>query len=214
LLSWGEPIRQCDRELFRETLKVEPTDMYQVWEFGPIAAECPKHQGLHLNFDLVHIEILRDGRLVGAGEIGEAVITSLANFTMPLIRYRVGDVASWKNGPCACGWKGPVLEGVHGRIEQSILLPEGIYVTSRQLADCLDQFTNVMAYRAIQTERRMVELLLVPGTLFQERTAQLVRQKCLELLNHKAGVELRVVNELPLLTGPRRQPIVCKVPHV
>jgi hypothetical protein len=42
----------------------------------------------------------------------------------------------------------------------------------------------------------------------------LVRGKCLGLFNHKVGVELRVVNELPFLTGCRRQPVICKLPHV
>jgi hypothetical protein len=42
----------------------------------------------------------------------------------------------------------------------------------------------------------------------------LVREKCLELFSNQVGVELRMVNELPLLTGPRRQPVICKLPHV
>ena len=214
VLGWGEPMRRGDRDVLRETFGVEPTDVYQTWEFGPIAAECPQRNGLHVNFDLVHVEILREGRPAEPGEAGEVVLTSLVNFTMPLIRYRVGDVASWKSGPCACGWQGLTLEGVHGRLEQTVLLPTGAYIPARYLEECLDQFTNVVGYRAIQTEPRMVELLIVPGTLFQERTAQLVRGKCLELFNHKVGVELRMVNELPFLTGHRRQPVICKLPQV
>jgi phenylacetate-CoA ligase len=214
LMSWGEPMRQSDRETLRDTFDIAPTDLYQVWEFGPVAAECPKRDGLHVNFDLAHIESLRAGRPVGPGEAGEVVITSLANKTMPLIRYRVGDVAKWKEGPCACGWQGPMLEGVHGRLEHSVRLPSGVVVAARQFEECLDQFTNVVAYRAIQTEPRMVEVLVIPGTLFQERTAQLVRGKCLELFNQQVGVELRMVNELPLLTGNRRQSVICKLPHV
>lgn len=213
LLSWGEPMRTRDRETLHQAFGVAPTDMYPIWEFGPIAAECPRRNGLHVNFDLGYVEILRDKHPAEPGEVGEVVITSLVNFTMPLIRYRVGDVASWKNGPCSCGWQGPVLEGVHGRLDQAVLLPTGAYVGARQIEECLDQFTNVVGYRAIQTEPRMVELLVVPGTLFQERTAQLAREKCLELFNHKVGVELRVVYELPLLTSPRRHSVICKLPH-
>jgi len=214
VLSWGECMRDADREALRETFRVVPTDLYQAWEFGPLAAECPLHDGLHVNFDLAYIEILSQGRTIETDEIGEVVLTSLVNHTMPLIRYRLGDLANWKKVPCACGWKGPVLAGVHGRLEQAILLPTGGHIGVRQLEKCLDQFTNILAYRAIQTDRRMVELLIVPSTLFQERTAQLLRQKCLELFNNEVGVELRTVNELPILTGNRRQPILCKLPRV
>jgi len=214
VLSWGEPLRPSDREAISQTLGVVPTDFYQAWEFGPIAAECSRHDGLHVNFDLVRIEILRGGWVAGPDEVGEIVVTALANQTMPLIRYRLGDVAKWRGRPCSCGWNGPMLERVHGRIEQTILLPKGGYVSACQVEECLDQFTNVAAYRAVQTEPRMVEVLVVPGTLFQERTAQLLRQKCLELFNNEVGVELHMVNELPLLTGPRRQSVICKVPHL
>jgi len=214
VLSWGEPLREIDRETLREAFGVPPTDIYRTWEFGPIAAECPSHGGLHLNFDLVYIEILRDGKPVEPGEAGEIVVTTLANRTMPLIRYRLGDTAIWKEGGCACGWKGPALQGVHGRSDEVIVLPGGAVVTSRQFEECLDQFTNVEAYRAIQTDPRMVEVLVVPGTLFQERTAQLVRKKCIELFNNQVGVELRVVKELPLLSSRRRQSVICKLPRV
>lgn len=214
LLSWGEPMRQRDREALRETLGIPPTDIYQVWEFGPVAAECPQRDGLHVNFDLVHVEIVCGERTAGPGETGEVVITALANRTMPLIRYRVGDLATWKSGPCSCGWQGPVLEAVHGRLEHAVVLPPGTFVTSRQIEECLDQFTNVVAYRAIQTGPRHVEVLVVPGTLFQQRTTQLLREKCLELFNNQVGVELRVVHELPLLESQRRQSVVCKLPRI
>jgi len=214
LLCWGEAIRQSDRETLSETFGLAPTDVYQVWEFGTLATQCPKRDGLHVNADFVHVEIVRNGREVGPGEIGEVVVTTLANRTMPLIRHRVGDVASWKKDPCACGWQGPTLEGVHGQLEQAIVLPSGAFVSPRRFEECLDQFTNVVAYRAIQREPRMVEVMVVPGTLFQERTGKMVREKCIEVFNSQMGVEVKVVNELPLMTGHRRRSVVCKLPHV
>ena len=213
LLTCGEPLRQVDCEALREAFGIVPTDVYRTWEFGPLAAECSQHAGLHVNFDMVYIEILRNGRLVEPGETGEVVVTGLANRTMPLIRYRLGDLARMKKDPCACGWPGPVLEGVYGRIEHAIALPGGDFVTARQLEECLDQFSNVREYRVVQSDRRMIEVLVVPATLFQDKTAQLVRNKCLELCRNQIGVELKIVGDLPLLSSRRRQSIISKVPH-
>lgn len=213
LLTSGEPLRGKDRESLREAFGIDPTDVYQTWEFGPIAAACPKHSGLHVNFDIVFIEILRNDRPVDPGELGEVVVTSLLNRTMPLIRYRIGDLATVKHGPCACGWSGPVLEAVQGRVEHGIALPGGDFVTSRQVEERLDQFTNVREYRVIQTDRRRLEVLVVPATLFQEKTAELVRRVCLELCRNQVGVELKVVDKLPILSGSRRQSVINKVPH-
>lgn len=213
LVTFGDPLREADRESLREAFGVAPTDIYQTWEFGPIAAECPQHGGLHVNFDLVYIEILHGDRAVEDSAPGEVVITSLAYRTMPLIRYRLGDLASWKGGPCECGWSGPVLEAIHGRLENSIVLPGGDFVTPRQVEKCLDQFTNVQEYRVIQTESRKLEILVVPATLFQEKTAELVRRECIELCRGQLGVELKTVDQLPILSGRRRHHVVCKVPH-
>ncbi|MCX8036118.1 MAG: hypothetical protein N3D11_03495 [Candidatus Sumerlaeia bacterium] len=211
LLSWGEVMRASDRDALRETFGVPPTDVYSVWELGPVAAECPARDGLHVNFDLVHVEILHNGHPVNPGEPGEVVLTSLANDTMPLIRYRVGDVASWKKGPCKCGWQGPVLEGVHGRFEHSVHLPGGGYVGTRHIEHILDQFTNVLAYRLVQTDPRKVEILVVPTTMFNDRTSAMMRTKCLELFNQQIGVEIKVVDELPIVRSPRRHSVVCKI---
>ena len=60
----------------------------------------------------------------------------------------------------------------------------------------------------------MLEVLVVPTTLFQDKTAELVRRVCLELCRNQLGVELKVVDKLPILSGSRRQSVINKVPHL
>lgn len=87
------------------------------------ALECPAHDGYHLRWLDVVVEIVdMDGDTVlPPGEVGEVVLTTLRE-AMPLIRYRTGDVASLLPGPCACGSPLKRLGPVLGRIARG---PDG-----------------------------------------------------------------------------------------
>jgi phenylacetate-CoA ligase len=62
---------------------------------------------------LHYVEILRDdGSPAAVGEQGEVVVTSLVNYAMPHIRYRIGDVACWSDRNCECGRHWPLLSEV------------------------------------------------------------------------------------------------------
>jgi len=52
------------------------------------------------------------------------VLTTLHNFVMPLIRYRLRDFAE-VGPPCACGRGLPVLKRVVGRQRNMLTLPDG-----------------------------------------------------------------------------------------
>jgi phenylacetate-CoA ligase len=52
---------------------------------------------------------------------------------MPLLRYRLGDVASWARGPCDCGRSLARLELEIGRSEEMVRAPDGSLVHPRFL---------------------------------------------------------------------------------
>lgn len=62
--------------------------------------------------EIVHPET---GEPMPHGEYGEVVITTITKRAMPLIRYRMGDIARMLPGGCRCGSNRPLLESVCGR---------------------------------------------------------------------------------------------------
>ncbi len=88
-------------------------DQYGMTEFGPIAAECAAHEGMHLLEDGLLCEVVdAAGRGLDEGE-GELVVSSLENRAMPLIRYRTGDRVALVPGNCACGSPGRRVRVLH-----------------------------------------------------------------------------------------------------
>ena len=82
----------------------DPFDQYVATEVGFLAVECAAHDGLHVLDDHVEVEIVDDdGRPCRPGEEGQVLVTPLHARTLPLIRYRLGDRATWTAGACGCG---------------------------------------------------------------------------------------------------------------
>jgi len=101
-------------------------DRYGTREVGNVAAECDRHEGLHVFGETTVVEVVDgEGRAVAEGEEGEILVTTLRNYTMPLIRYRIGDRAVRGAERCSCGRPYPLLARVLGRTESCVRRPSG-----------------------------------------------------------------------------------------
>ncbi|HKB37771.1 MAG TPA: phenylacetate--CoA ligase family protein, partial [Gemmataceae bacterium] len=103
------------RRVIEDVFGCPVTNRYGCEEVSLIACECERHDGLHVNADGVHVEVLVDGRPARPGEAGSVVVTDLTNRAMPILRYQVGDVAVVSGRRCRCGRGLPLLERIEGR---------------------------------------------------------------------------------------------------
>ncbi|HEU5041280.1 MAG TPA: hypothetical protein VFT84_10685 [Gemmatimonadales bacterium] len=91
-------------------LRARLTDAFQapvraVYGLGadtPLAAECRETGAFHASDGWALLEVLVDGRPAAVGERGELAVTLLHSYAMPVLRYRLGHLAT-RGGPCACG---------------------------------------------------------------------------------------------------------------
>ncbi len=73
--------------------------------------------------------------------IGDMVITTLTNDLMPLVRYRIGDLAQSLNGQYL----------VHGRARDALLRPDGKRVTTFDVDQCFADVKGIAHYQLHQT---------------------------------------------------------------
>jgi phenylacetate-CoA ligase len=143
------------------------TNRYGCEEVSLIACECERHQGLHVNSEGVYVELLRDGRPVAPGEPGSVVVTDLTNRAMPLLRYQVGDVASWSGRPCPCGRGLPLLGRVEGREADYVVTPSGELISGISLTDHLAvHIPGVAQVQIVQEEVSRLVFRIVRGPEF------------------------------------------------
>jgi phenylacetate-CoA ligase len=131
----------------KEVFQSPVFNRYGSREVGDIACSCEENQGLHIIPNIHYIEILDNReKEVKAGEIGEIVITSLTNYSMPLIRYKIEDRGILSKKECSCGRGFPLLEKVEGRIrsmfrnKQGDLVDSGLFIRLFFFRDNIKQF--------------------------------------------------------------------------
>lgn len=124
--STAAPLTTSARLRLEEIFGAPVYDEYRASEFGWIAGECERRDGLHIFADVHRIETVgEDGHPVADGHPGDLVITDLRNRVFPLIRYRTGDKGTLRGDSCPCGRSLPLMEQPQGRTNDVIRLPSG-----------------------------------------------------------------------------------------
>ncbi len=108
----SENIRKHLRNAFGEDVQIRAL-AYTSADCGLMGYQCDQCDAkvYHVPTDFQFIEIynFEEDRICDSGEPGEVVVTNLARVSFPIIRYRVGDLATWQTSPCLCGDRNPTL---------------------------------------------------------------------------------------------------------
>ena len=90
-----------------------------------MAAECAEAaDGLHVNEDHFLVEAVDPvtAEPVPDGTPGELVFSTLTREAGPLLRYRTGDIAALRRGPCPCGRTLVKMSQVTGRRDDMLVI--------------------------------------------------------------------------------------------
>ena len=124
----------------QEMLGAFPTENYGLTEVGGpgVAGECREKAGMHINEDMFYAEIVdtERNRVLGEGEKGEMVITTLTKEGMPVLRYRTKDITSVTYEPCKCGRTLARMARVVGRTDDMLII-RGVNVFPSQIESVL-----------------------------------------------------------------------------
>ena len=177
-------------------------DIYGTSETKEIAWQC-LHGGMHLNADVVRLEVLDDaGRSLPAGEEGNLVATSLVNHAMPLLRYLTGDRGALLSGACTCGRSSPLLGVVSGRLADMLVLQGGRRVSPYALTSALERVNGVLRYQVSQLDPARVRVrAIVEGAADRERIASQMRSALRYDVAPFLDADVEFVDRLP--SGPR-----------
>jgi len=154
------------RETIRRVFHAPVFNRYGSREVGDIACECEAHEGLHVSAPTHYVEILRpDGTPTDPGEVGEIVITSLTNYAMPLIRYRIGDMGAWAKSSCSCGRSWPLLAEVTGRVSDTFVTDDEGRIHGEFFTHLFYGEEWVQKFQVVQESVRKIIIAVVPSDL-------------------------------------------------
>ncbi|MGD8853335.1 MAG: hypothetical protein PVI28_13140 [Gammaproteobacteria bacterium] len=204
-------------ERIEKAFRAPVINFYGSRELGDVACQCEEKGGLHIASMFNKVEVIDEAGNTLVDEDGELVVTALMNYTMPFIRYRVGDMGKLTSASCPCGRGWPMLEHVSGRVVEVLINSKGdridpiymLMVGSDAFAD------SVQRYQIVQEElaRITVRSILAPGVSQEQIQPQLktIREKIRFLMGEDCVVDFEFVDDIPLTKSGKHPYIVRKV---
>jgi phenylacetate-coenzyme A ligase PaaK-like adenylate-forming protein len=213
IISTSMMLLPHERIVIEQVFGVGVFDRYGCEEVGLIGAECERHHGMHINIDHLVVEFVReDGSPASSGELGHLVLTDLLNEAMPLIRYRIEDVATLRSGACPCGRALPLMDSVAGRVADFLRRKDGTQVAGVSLIEnSLTKFPGIEQLQIVQNSLDSIHLRIVPDAAFSES----VRSR---LTDYFAGtfpgcaIDVELVAEIRREANGKYRFAICHVP--
>jgi phenylacetate-CoA ligase len=161
----SEQLTTAARTRIDQAFGVPIVDHYGLGECLLLSEGCPTDGGAHLNSDWVILEVVDDQtRPVAAGQLGHKVlVTNLANFVQPYIRYEVGDRVAMATKPCRCGSRLPRIDRIEGRSADIFWIGEANqsqFINGPILQVAADSLSEVREWQAVQKENNRIEISL------------------------------------------------------
>lgn len=158
------PLAAGVRDEIQQVLGAPCFDHYRSAEIPWIAGECGARDGLHVFADVRQVEIVDAlDTPVAPGSEGQVVVTDMTNRVFPIIRYRLGDISSYREGDCSCGRALPRLGAISGRSSDMVILPDGATIAGA-LGHIFDHSPlSVRQFEIVQAADYSVTLRCIPS---------------------------------------------------
>jgi phenylacetate-CoA ligase len=215
IISSSMMLLPSERRAIEKAFACKVTDLYGCEEVGLIACECERHDGMHIDMENNYVELLdSQGNPVAPGEDGAVVVTSLLNRSMPLIRYKMGDVASMPERACACGRTLPLMNNISGRVADFLVRKDGSVVAGVSLVErTLTKFPGVAQMQIVQEDIDNIVLKIARDPNYTEATGEALIQEFKSSVGPHNTVRIEYVASIPQEPSGKFRFAISKVPN-
>jgi phenylacetate-CoA ligase len=206
------------REKIESAFGCKVYNHYGTRELHNVAMECPERTGLHISAFAHMVEVVDEqGNPCPAGKEGELVITSLLNYAMPLIRYRIGDRGAAAIADCPCGRGLPRLARISGRTVEAFRTRNGGVVLGEFFIYLFEVVMKGGAFAKVQVVQKdydvvEVRAVLLPGRRLSDEVKEEVRRRMRVAMGEKCSVEFAVQDDIPVSPSGKYSYTLCQIP--
>jgi len=214
IISSAQILPDQSRAIIESKLNTKVYDKYGSREFSGIAYEsCESNIHLVVAENYI-VEIIKNNKSAKAGEIGEIVITDLNNYCMPLIRYKIGDlavkIADEYTSPCGRGL--PAIGRIEGRVQAIIFCGNGKYLPGTFFAHFFKEYSHVIQqYKVVQTIKSQIELFIVKGPRFTSESMKNIINDLMRFMGEETKMNIKYVDKIPMVRTGKQQGTVSKL---
>lgn len=214
VISTIGPLTDEVRQTIEAGMKTKVYNQYGSREAGVIACQCREQKGLH-TFPWRQVVEVTDaaGRPLPVGEQGNVTVTTLDNYSMPLIRYDIGDAAILGGCDCPCGRKTQVLETVLGRTLGYFKKADGSLAHSHFLVQALFYCDWIQRFQIVQEapDRIVIRVELKPQAQADAADLDDIRRKTQVIMGEGCRVEFEFIDRLERSASGKYVYTICNV---
>lgn len=214
IMSSAQVLPDHVRKVIEEKFNCEVYDKYGSREFSGIAYEDSGHDGHLVQSESYIVEILKNNRPAKPGETGEIVVTDLNNYHMPLIRYRIGDLATQVESTGSSKTKKGMtrIGKIQGRSQAIVISKNGTWLPGTFFAHFFKDFEYaVRHYQIIQETREEIQIKIVPHTMYNNKIGVKIQEGLQEFTGQDMPIRITLVDEIPLVKTGKRTAIISKL---
>jgi len=214
VMSSAQILPRQTRAILEQEFGTEVFDKYGSREFSGIAYEDSGHDGHLVMAESYIVEIIKDGRAARPGEVGEVIVTDLHNMHVPIIRYRIGDLAEALDDTSvsASGLAFPRIGRIEGRTQALVVCPDGTWLPGTFFAHYFKDYDQIIRhYQVVQEARDELTLRLVPALSFSERALEGIVRGLHQYVSDSMKIRTEIVESIPLVETGKRTGVVSKL---
>lgn len=194
VVTGGEMQLSTHRKLLEDVFRCRVVNGYFSNEFGHIAYQC-ENDTLHLNQNC-RVEIVQNGKIAPPLGMGEVVVTSLTQFSMPFIRYKNGDQGILGPENCQCGRGMSSLSEIVGRLSDFLVTPQNTIVQMHAVGRLLNSKPVIFQYQVYQPDLYNIEVRLVVKEEVSTNFLEEITAKIQEQLGPDMQISIRLLDEI------------------
>lgn len=157
----------------------------------------------------VYMEIIgKDGNEVPDGELGYVVVTRLDCFSMPLVRYYLGDMAiklPRNEYPEKRDLNFPLIKMIIGRDTDIVRTASGKFMVVHFFTGIFEFIPEIKQFRVIQRNVNEIEIEYIPENNFQEQKLEEIKFKIQDHLKEKFPITFKKVDFIPATKSGKPQ---------
>lgn len=210
LCTTSEMLTDIDREIITNAFGVEVYDSYGLREAGLVGHEC-EHHTMHCMDEQVILETIDPQTAEPTAGQGELVITNIMGPTMPIIRYRTGDIVTLSDEPCPCGRSLSSIKISGGRIADFVITNEGKWVVGYSFIYICRSVKGIVKFQVRQDRMGEIRFLLATDDNFPPDGIEQIKKAARARLGGTDEITVELVEDIKPAPSGKYRPVVSKV---
>lgn len=193
ILVSSETLFDSQRKNIEKAFQCKVFNSYSGAENVSHISQC-EYGRLHVNPELSITEFVK---VKGTDNKFEIIGTNLFNHTMPLIRYRTGDIITLSTeNQCPCKRNFPLIESIEGRMDDMLTTPDGQYIGSASMSVAIELVNNIQAVQFVQNTQDEIIVKVMKQEKFNKSDLRLLRNRLKERLGNKVSIKVVFVKQI------------------